>query len=362
MNNETTRHIQKQIDHQQIVDALANAIKEYPKTMTVWEKASRMWDDFREALAKSKVSEKPTLQTESKDKEDFLPCPFCGSNDISVYHDDGYEVGCMDCGTYVAPFFGEEADDKQKNIDFWNKRYSEPCTTTAEQNSSILEQAKWKATHPPTPDGGVNTFTGRSERNVQTALEIAQQAGDVLKDSLHSLPEEEEEPSIDWTPVFGKKEDDSVDKISLLYWKTTFKDDPFVWKLYPVLKGGFYCEHNDDFMGTESGFTCETLDDAYKAILKKIKHYRAFVQSNAESPSFETTSEDFDDPEEDEPTELEEIARFYKKLVKRFPKYFTDRVPGTAQLSTSDGTVFIPIVDSNKDYEILICDTKITSL
>lgn len=268
MNNETARHIQKQIDHQQIVDAFANAIKEYPKTMTIWEKASRVWDDFRIALAKSTVSEKPTLQKESEDEEDFLPCPFCGSNDISVYHDDGYNVGCMDCGTYVAPFLGDEADDKQKHIDFWNTRYSEPCTTTGEQNDTktktradvaedltceqtLREHAEWRA-KDALKEWGVNgnSFYGGLDRGVK-------------EDSLHSLPED-----------FGEPEDEP----------------------------------------------------------------------------------------EDEPTDLEEIAFFYKKLVKRFPKYFTDRVPGTAQLTTSDGTVFIPIVDSNKDYEILICDTKITSI
>jgi hypothetical protein len=52
----------------------------------------------------------------------FLPCPFCGSDQIEVIYDDGFEVGCKDCSTYVAPFLGEEADNKQKHIDFWNTR------------------------------------------------------------------------------------------------------------------------------------------------------------------------------------------------------------------------------------------------
>ena len=52
----------------------------------------------------------------------FLPCPFCGSDKIEVIYDDGYSVGCKDCSTYVAPFLGAEADDKQKHIDFWNTR------------------------------------------------------------------------------------------------------------------------------------------------------------------------------------------------------------------------------------------------
>lgn len=52
----------------------------------------------------------------------FLPCPFCGSTNIEVMYDDGYNVGCRDCSTYVAPFLGGEADDKQKHIDFWNTR------------------------------------------------------------------------------------------------------------------------------------------------------------------------------------------------------------------------------------------------
>lgn len=54
---------------------------------------------------------------------EFLPCPFCGSNDIEVMYDDGYNVGCKSCGTYVAPFLGKDASDKQKHIDFWNTRY-----------------------------------------------------------------------------------------------------------------------------------------------------------------------------------------------------------------------------------------------
>ena len=54
---------------------------------------------------------------------DCLPCPFCGSTNIEVIYDDGYNVGCCECSTYVAPFLGEDADNKQKHIDFWNTRY-----------------------------------------------------------------------------------------------------------------------------------------------------------------------------------------------------------------------------------------------
>jgi hypothetical protein len=55
-------------------------------------------------------------------KYNLLPCPFCGSSEIEVMYDDGYMVGCTKCATYVAPFLGAEADDKQKHIDFWNAR------------------------------------------------------------------------------------------------------------------------------------------------------------------------------------------------------------------------------------------------
>lgn len=60
----------------------------------------------------------------------FLPCPFCGSSNIEVIYDDGYNVGCKDCSTYVAPFLGGEADDKQKHIDFWNTRAPIPSANT----------------------------------------------------------------------------------------------------------------------------------------------------------------------------------------------------------------------------------------
>jgi transcription elongation factor Elf1 len=52
----------------------------------------------------------------------YLNCPFCGSDDIEIMYDDGYNVGCLNCSTYVAPFLGADADSKQKHIDFWNTR------------------------------------------------------------------------------------------------------------------------------------------------------------------------------------------------------------------------------------------------
>ena len=52
----------------------------------------------------------------------MLPCPFCGGVDIETIYDDGWETGCTNCSTYVAPFLGGAADDKKKSIEFWNTR------------------------------------------------------------------------------------------------------------------------------------------------------------------------------------------------------------------------------------------------
>jgi uncharacterized Zn finger protein len=62
------------------------------------------------------------MTTTKTNESIFLPCPFCGSKRIEVIYDDGYNVGCKDCSTYVAPFLGTDADNKQKHIDFWNTR------------------------------------------------------------------------------------------------------------------------------------------------------------------------------------------------------------------------------------------------
>jgi hypothetical protein len=62
------------------------------------------------------------MTTNKTNESIFLPCPFCGSKRIEVIYDDGYSVGCRDCSTYVAPFLGPCADNKQKHIDFWNTR------------------------------------------------------------------------------------------------------------------------------------------------------------------------------------------------------------------------------------------------
>jgi hypothetical protein len=68
----------------------------------------------------------------------FLPCPFCGSTNIEVMYDDGYNVGCKDCSTYVAPFLGGEADDKQKHIDFWNTRAKTKITHKADHLARMV--------------------------------------------------------------------------------------------------------------------------------------------------------------------------------------------------------------------------------
>ena len=91
--------------------------------MKTTEKLQRIRDRCVELLA---IAEK-----------NLKPCPFCGSGKIEVIYDDGYSVGCKDCSTYVAPFLGNEADNKQKHIDFWNTRAC-ACAGSAE--------AGWRAT------------------------------------------------------------------------------------------------------------------------------------------------------------------------------------------------------------------------
>lgn len=64
-----------------------------------------------------KVDEGAYLASHDKLK----PCPFCGG-EAEVHLNDGWEVMCKQCGTFIAPYLGKAADDKQKHIDFWNDR------------------------------------------------------------------------------------------------------------------------------------------------------------------------------------------------------------------------------------------------
>ena len=47
----------------------------------------------------------------------------CSFRAEGLMYDDGYNVGCKDCGTYVSPFLGDDADNKMKHIIFWNTRH-----------------------------------------------------------------------------------------------------------------------------------------------------------------------------------------------------------------------------------------------
>jgi hypothetical protein len=76
----------------------------------------------------------------------FLPCPFCGSEKIEVIYDDGYSVGCKDCSTYVAPFLGDEADSKQKHIDFWNTR-APVCSANASDDRQLPAASRPESNH-----------------------------------------------------------------------------------------------------------------------------------------------------------------------------------------------------------------------
>lgn len=84
-------------------------------------------------------------------------CPFCGSDKIEVIYDDGYSVGCKECSTYIAPFLGADADNKQKHIEFWNTRACDGSTeaalksTIAAIDDSIRQPVPEGWCHPDNP-------------------------------------------------------------------------------------------------------------------------------------------------------------------------------------------------------------------
>lgn len=72
---------------------------------------------------------------------ELKPCPFCGGQDIECIWDDGYEVGCKQCSTYVAPFLGAEADNKSLVIEFWNTR------DTSDLRAAQIRALEWVQKH-----------------------------------------------------------------------------------------------------------------------------------------------------------------------------------------------------------------------
>lgn len=59
----------------------------------------------------------------NKDTKEFLPCPFCGEKDISIFYiprlvRKEYGVHCLNCAAMISAVYFE----KKLAIDAWNKR------------------------------------------------------------------------------------------------------------------------------------------------------------------------------------------------------------------------------------------------
>ncbi|TWA74133.1 Lar family restriction alleviation protein [Azospirillum brasilense] len=75
------------------------------------------------------------------DKTELLPCPFCGSNRITVWNiRDGQQAVCKDCHAEGAPAFNGPGDDKTHAaaIAAWNRR---PAVEAAPDLTETLEAA-----------------------------------------------------------------------------------------------------------------------------------------------------------------------------------------------------------------------------
>ena len=65
---------------------------------------------------------------------ELLPCPFCGSYDVSITQDDEKDYYFVECGDSDCYTYGPIALTEDGAIEKWNMRQSPPASIDVNQN------------------------------------------------------------------------------------------------------------------------------------------------------------------------------------------------------------------------------------